>query len=86
MKIKLIEVSVKDLVNNYKNNCEEGVFGFDNRLNIRPAYQREFVYKDNQRNEVIKTVRKDFPLNTMYWVKNEDDTFELLDGQQRKIL
>jgi hypothetical protein len=26
-----------------------------------------------------------FPLNVMYWVKNIDDTYELLDGQQRTI-
>jgi len=54
-------------------------------LNIRPPYQREFIYKEKQRNEVIHTVRKKFPLNTMYWVKVGDDDFELMDGQQRTI-
>jgi hypothetical protein len=33
----------------------------------------------------MDTIRKDFPLNVMYWVKNEDGTFEVLDGQQRTI-
>jgi len=61
------------------------VRGFSGRLNIRPPYQREFIYKDKQRNEVIQTVRKGFPLNTMYWVKVGDDNFELMDGQQRTI-
>lgn len=59
--------------------------GFGGKLNIRPKYQREFVYKDKQRDAVIETVRKNFPLNVMYWVKNEDDTYEVLDGQQRTI-
>lgn len=85
MKIELQEVKIKDLVKNYVNNDEDGVTGFDGKLNIRPKFQREFVYKDKQRDEVIRTVRKGFPLNVMYWVINEDGTFELLDGQQRTI-
>lgn len=59
--------------------------GYGGKLNIRPKYQREFVYRDKQRDSVIETVRKDFPLNVMYWVKNSDDTYEVLDGQQRTI-
>ena len=85
MKIELKEVKVRDLVEKYINNDEDGVTGYNGLLNIRPKYQREFVYKDKQRNEVIRTVRKGFPLNVMYWVINEDGTFELLDGQQRTI-
>jgi hypothetical protein len=75
---------VKDLVNGYVNNQEEGVIGYGGMLNIRPPYQREFVYKEAQRDAVITTVRNDFPLNVMYWVKNEDN-YEVLDGQQRTI-
>jgi hypothetical protein len=54
-------------------------------LNIRPKYQREFVYKEKQRDSVIETLKKNFPLNVMYWVINEDNTYEVLDGQQRTI-
>ena len=85
MKIELKEVKVRDLVENYINNDEDGVTGYNGLLNIRPKYQREFVYGIKQRDEVIRTVRKGFPLNVMYWVINEDGTFELLDGQQRTI-
>ena len=85
MEIKLKEISVKDVVNGYYNNDEEGVVGFGGKLNIRPKYQREFVYKDKQRDAVIETVQKKFPLNVMYWVVNEDGTYEVLDGQQRTI-
>lgn len=85
MEIKLHEIAVKDVAEGYVNNDEEGVLGYGGKLNIRPKYQREFVYKDKQRDAVIETVRKDFPLNVMYWVKNEDGTFEVLDGQQRTI-
>lgn len=84
MKIVLKNIKVSELVAGYENKAEEGVRGYSGRLNIRPAYQREFIYKDNQRNEVIHTVRRNFPLNTMYWVK-AGDGFELMDGQQRTI-
>ena len=85
MKIELKEIPIRDVSNGYINNNEEGVVGYGGKLNIRPKYQREFIYKDKQRNSVIETVKKDFPLNVMYWVKNEDATFEVLDGQQRTI-
>ncbi|MDD3191104.1 MAG: DUF262 domain-containing protein [Candidatus Pacebacteria bacterium] len=85
MKIELKEIPIKDVASEYINNDEEGVVGYGGKLNIRPKYQREFVYKDKQRDAVIETVKKDFPLNIMYWVKNGDGTFEVLDGQQRTI-
>lgn len=85
MIIELKKIKVKDLYKGYINSETEGVVGFNGSLNIRPKYQREFVYADEQRNAVIKTVMNNFPLNTMYWVANEDGTFEVLDGQQRTI-
>lgn len=42
--------------------------GYGGQLNIRPKYQREFVYDEKKRNAVIETIRRDFPLNVMYWV------------------
>lgn len=80
-----MEIPVRDVVNGYVDNQEEGVVGFGGRLNIRPPYQREFIYKDKQRDAVVETVKKEFPLNVMYWVKNQDGTFEVLDGQQRTL-
>ncbi len=85
MKIQLREITIREVVDGYINNQEDGVVWYGGKLNIRPKYQREFVYKDKQRDAVIETVRKNFPLNVLYWVQNEDDTFEVLDGQQRTI-
>lgn len=86
MEIKLKEIAIRDLVNGYTNDdTENGVVGFNGSLNIRPKYQREYVYGDKLRNEVIKTIQKNFPLNVMYWVVNSDKTYEVLDGQQRTI-
>lgn len=84
MKIEMNEIKIKDIVNGYEDNNENGVVAYNGKLNVRPAFQREFVYKDKQRDEVINTVRKGFPLNVMYWVKS-DQGYELLDGQQRTI-
>lgn len=85
MKIELQKIKIKDVFDGYKDSDEEGVTGFGGKLDIRPKYQREFVYKDAQRNAVIDTIRKGFPLNVMYWNKKDDGTFEVLDGQQRTI-
>ena len=85
MKIELHEIPVREVVNGYVDSAENGVVGYGGQLNIRPAFQREFIYKDKQRDEVIRTITKQFPLNVMYWVKSDDGGFELLDGQQRTI-
>ena len=85
MEIALKKIKIRDLVDEYKDNQEDGVVGYGGRLDIRPAYQREFVYKDKQRNAVIETLTKDFPLNVMYWVDKGNETYEVLDGQQRTI-
>jgi hypothetical protein len=84
MKIDLHNIKVSELVDAYEDKAEEGVRGYGGKLNIRPPYQREFIYKEKQRNEVVHTVRKGFPLNTMYWVV-AGNGFELMDGQQRTI-
>lgn len=85
MKIEERKVKISELYEGYFNDDEEGVVGYNEMLNIRPKYQREFVYKDAQRDEVIRTVLHGFPLNVFYWAKNDDDGFEMLDGQQRTL-
>lgn len=85
MNIKLKEITVRELTKGYEDNEESGVIGYGGKLDIRPPYQREFIYKDKQRDAVIDTVTKDFPLNVMYWAVREDGNFEVIDGQQRTI-
>lgn len=85
MKIEHKLFTIGEIANGYSDNQEEGVVALGGRLNVRPPYQREFVYKDAQRNAVITTIKKNFPLNVMYWAKNDDGSFEILDGQQRTI-
>lgn len=93
MKIEQRMVKIRDLYEEYINDEEEGVRGYFDNLDIRPKYQREFVYNGSQRDEVIRTVLHDFPLNVMYWVDRgeefddscEEARYEVLDGQQRTI-
>ena len=85
MKIELKEIPIEDVSAGYSYDELEGVVGYGGVLNIRPKYQREFVYKDKQRDAVVDTVRRNFLLNVMYWVKNDDGTYEVMDGQQRTI-
>ena len=85
MKITPIQVTIADLTKIIKMMVMVACLVMMKRLTIRPAYQREFVYKDKQRDLVIDSVMKDRPLNIMYWSKTGDDTYEVLDGQQRTI-
>lgn len=85
MKIELKKVTIREVAEKYSDNDEGGVVGYDGKLNIRPKFQREFVYDAKQRDAVIRTIRRGFPLNVMYWAVNEDGTYEVLDGQQRTI-
>lgn len=89
MNIKLKNVTVRELTNEYKDNSEEGVIGYGGNLDIRPSYQREFIYNSKQSEAVIKSIMNDYPLNVMYWAvqkgKNNDKKYEIIDGQQRTI-
>lgn len=85
MNIKPIEVTVAELVAGYDDKGICGVVAYGGKLDVRPEYQREFVYKDAQRAAVIDTVMKGYPLNTMYWVACPDGRYEVIDGQQRTI-
>ena len=85
MKIEPQQITVRDLVEGYSDDGEGGVRGYGGELDIRPPYQREFVYKDKQRNAVVETINQGFPLNVMYWAARDDGTYEIIDGQQRTI-
>ncbi len=85
MNIEPHEITVREIVAGYVDNQEAGVIGYGGKLNIRPPYQREFVYNAEKRAAVLSTIVNRYPLNVMYWVKNADGTFEVLDGQQRTI-
>ena len=85
MKIEPHTIKVRDLVAGYRNDEEEGVVAFGGKLDVRPKYQREFIYSDAEQKAVIDTVTKGYPLNVMYWAVRGDGTYEVMDGQQRTL-
>lgn len=88
MTIKQMEVTVGEITAGYVNNEEQGVRGYHGQLDIRPPYQREFIYNDKEQQAVITTVLNGYPLNVMYWVKRSEDAecpYEVMDGQQRTL-
>lgn len=85
MNIELKEITVRELTNGYKDNNDDGVVGYGGKLDIRPPYQRNFVYDEKEKIAVIDTLTKNFPLNVMYWAVRDDGNFEVIDGQQRTI-
>ena len=85
MTIQLVHIKVRDLFNGYQDNGLGGVVAYGGKLDVRPAYQREFVYKPEQQQAVIDTVSKGYPLNVMYWADQGGGHYELIDGQQRTL-
>lgn len=88
MDIRRKKIKIRELCEGFRESGAEGVDGvrgYGGKLDIRPPYQREFVYDDKKRDAVIRSVMRGFPLNVMYWVEHEADAYEMLDGQQRTI-
>lgn len=89
-------IKVGDIVAGYLNDPNTGeVTAYGGRLNVRPAYQREFVWDGGgsggkKQQALIDSIMNHYPINVMYWVKigqNQagEDLYECLDGQQRII-
>src|SRR3989338_1851947 len=85
MKIELHRIPIRKVIVGYKDSAEEGVVAYGGKLDIRPKYQREFVYNGKQRDAVLEKIKNGFPLNVMYWVKTDEGNYEVMDGQQRTI-
>ena len=87
MEIDPQQIKIEDLVAGYKDSGDEGVVAWGGKLDVRPPYQREFVYDLEDAEAVIHSILKDYPLNILYWVDREKDVdgkrYEVLDGQQR---
>lgn len=68
----------------FDRNEGKGLFGLGGRLIIQPEYQRNYIYGDGKRDvAVVRSLLKGYPLGLIYFVKNADGMYEVLDGQQR---
>ena len=62
----------------------KGLFGWSGKLTIQPEYQRNYIYaKEKKEAAVIDSLLKGYPLGLLYFVKTGQNTYEVLDGQQR---
>ena len=68
----------------YDRNEDKGLFGLSGKLIIQPEYQRNYIYGDGKKDvAVVESLLKGYPLGLIYFVKNADGMYEVLDGQQR---
>lgn len=82
----LTDLTVDDICRGFVYNELEGkgLFGWDGKLVIQPEYQRNYIYADGKKDvAVIDSLLKGYPLGLIYFVKVGDDSYEVLDGQQR---
>lgn len=80
------DIKIKDICEGFVYNDLEGkgLFGLSGKLTIQPEYQRNYIYADGKKDvAVIESILKGYPLGLIYFVKVDDNKFEVLDGQQR---
>ncbi|MEI6347639.1 MAG: DUF262 domain-containing protein [Bacteroidota bacterium] len=81
-----IDITIKDICDGFVYNQLEGkgLFGLSGKLTIQPEYQRNYIYADGKRDvAVIESILKGYPLGLIYFNKINDNSLEVLDGQQR---
>lgn len=79
-------ITVADICEGFVYNELEGkgLFGLSGKLTIQPEYQRAYIYADGKKDvAVIDSILKGYPLGLIYFVKVNEEKFEVLDGQQR---
>ncbi len=89
MKIYEHKIPIKEIIEGYHDDDDGQVIGYRGMLNIRPPYQREYIYdgKKGFQEALIQSIYYDRPVNLIYFAKAENSAYdyELLDGQQRII-
>jgi hypothetical protein len=82
----IIDITIKEICEGFIYNEFEGkgLFGLAGKLTIQPEYQRNYIYAEQKRDvSVIESLLKGYPIGLFYFNKTSEDTFEVLDGQQR---
>lgn len=55
----------------------------EGELNLQPDYQRKFVWDSKTMSKFIESLLLSIPIPTIFLAENNDDSFEVIDGQQR---
>jgi hypothetical protein len=78
--------TIEDVIDGFEYNEYEGkgLFGLSGKLTIQPEYQRNYIYADGKRDvAVMDSIIKGYPIGLLYFNRTDEDTYEVLDGQQR---
>lgn len=81
-----IDITVRDICEGFIYNELEGkgLFGLSGTLTIQPEYQRNYIYADGKKDvAVITSILKGYPLGLIYFNRVNNNSLEVLDGQQR---
>lgn len=54
-----------------------------NKVDLSPAYQRNFIWSKNDQSDLIDTIIRGFPFPAFFMYEYPDGTLEMVDGQQR---
>lgn len=73
MEYKNKELTIKELINLIESKS----------INLRPPYQRNFIWTPKDQRLLIDSIHKGYPLPNFFILKNEDGKYEMVDGQQR---
>ena len=57
----------------------------ENKINLRPPYQRNFIWPTIDQKLLIESIKKGYPLPNFFILDNGNGNYEMLDGQQRAI-
>lgn len=55
----------------------------EGELILQPDYQRKFVWNEKTQSQFIESLLLSIPIPTIFLAENDDDTLEVIDGQQR---
>lgn len=73
MKFEIEIWTVRDLISHLK----------DGKLNLKPPYQRNFIWTPNEQKELIESINSNYPLPSLFLFKNSNGILDVVDGQQR---
>lgn len=73
MKYSIKEITISQLIEWIKKD----------KINLHPPYQRNFIWSSKDQKLLIDSIMKGYPLPNFFIYKNENETYDMVDGQQR---
>ena len=54
-----------------------------NQIELKPPYQRNFIWSPTEQQDLIESINKNYPLPTFFVYQRKDGIYDMVDGQQR---